>query len=148
MNAILLQLLSCAFIVIAIPALDSEGKYLYVAENMVTDFAVLSGSKSDNLPGEITICSSVTTSGAYTEVLSPFQLLHQNGEPWISLFAYVRANNFTHHQIWLMVSSISISFSFSCLFSRVWLVFQPMHCNGLPFVCFFLRVVKGASCNF
>ena len=131
MNSILLQLLSCASIVIAMPALDGEGIYQIGSEDLVTDFAVLSGGTSDNLPGEFTICGSVTTSraGARTATLSPFQLLHENGKPWISVFSYVEAENSTHHQFWFIVSSICISFSFSYLYSRVGLVFQPMGCR-------------------
>ena len=111
MNSILIQLLFCASTVIAMPALDSEGIYEMGSEDLVTQFAVLSGSTSDNLPGEFTICGSVSTSraGARTGTLSPFNLLHEDGKPWISVFSYVEAANFTHHHILLVVSSI-----FSC----------------------------------
>ena len=107
-NSLFLQLLALASIAAAMPALDNGmGEYVYGPESVVTDFAVLSGSSNlDNLPDDITICSSVTTGGAFTGSISPFQLLHENGEPWISMIFYADTNNLTHHNIWLYVSSM------------------------------------------
>ena len=104
MNSILLQLLALSSITIAMPAIDNGmGEMVYGPEGVVTDFAVLSASNfDDNLPDEFTICSSVTTGGAWTGVISPFQLLHENGEPWVSLIFGLL--NKTHHEMWLHVS--------------------------------------------
>ena len=115
MDPLFLQLLALASIAAAMPAIDNGmGEYVYGPERVVTDFAVLSGSNlDDTLPPEITICSSVTTGGAFTGSISPFQLLHDNGEPWISMIFYADTNNYTHHNIWLFVSSIIEKFEFS-----------------------------------
>ena len=105
MNSLLLQLL-LASIAVAMPAIDNGmGEYVYGPERVVTDFAVLSGSNFHNLPDDITICSSVTSGGAWTGPISPFQLLHENGEPWVSLVFLADTKKITH-QIWLHVSSI------------------------------------------
>ena len=105
MNSIFLQLLALASLAFAMPAVEFMGEYVYGPERDVTGFALLSGSNLENLPEHFTICSSVTTGGAYTESMSPFQLLHENGEPWISFLFYADHNN-THHHILIFVSSI------------------------------------------
>ena len=106
MNSIFLQLLALASIAIAMPAIDNGmGEQLYGPERVVTEFAVLSDSNLDDLPDDITLCSSVTTGGAWTGPISPFQLLHENGEPWVSL-VFLADTKKTTHQIWLHVSSI------------------------------------------
>ena len=101
----LLQLLSLASIAVAMPAIDN-GMDFYIGgpEEVVTDFAVLSGSNLDHLPDDITICSSVTTGGAWTAIVSPFQFLGENGKPWISLIFYGSGVDATRHEIWLYVS--------------------------------------------
>ena len=106
MNLIFLQLIALASIANAMPAIDNGlGEQLYGPEKVVTDFAVLSGINFENVPDDITICSSVTSGGAWTGPISPFQLLHENGKPWVSLVFLADTKKITH-QIWLHVSSI------------------------------------------
>ena len=106
MNLIFLQLIALASIANAMPAIDNGlGEQLYGPEKVVTDFATLSGSNSDSLPSDFTICSSVTTGGAFTGPIAPFQLLHENGEPWIGMLFMTNEKNITNQQIWLLVSS-------------------------------------------
>ena len=63
----MLQLLALASIAVAMPAIDDGmGEWILGPEERVTNFAVLSGSNLDNLPEDITICSSATTGGAFT----------------------------------------------------------------------------------
>ena len=106
MNSILLQLIALSPFTVAMRAIDNGmGAYIAGPEEVVTDFAVLSGSNLDqHLPDDITICSSVTTGGAWTAIVSPFQLLGENGEPWISLIFYGSGVDATRHEIWLYVS--------------------------------------------
>ena len=106
MNLIFLQLLALASIAIAMPAIDNGlGEQLFGPDRVVTDFAALSSINFENLPDDITICSSVTSGGFWTGPISPFQLLHENGEPWVSLVFLADTKKITH-QIWLHVSSI------------------------------------------
>ena len=105
MNSLLLQLL-LASIAVAMPAIDNKmGSHVFGPEKVVTDFATLSGSNSDTLPSDFTICSSVTSGGAFTGPIAPFQLLHENGEPWIGMLFMTNEKNITNQQIWLLVSS-------------------------------------------
>ena len=102
----LLQLLSLASIAIAMPAIDNGmGEYIVGPEAVVTDIATLSGGEFDNLPDEFTVCSSVTTGGAFTGAMSPFQLLHEKGEPFISIAVSPMPMNLTHFNFWIYVSS-------------------------------------------
>ena len=94
MNSTLLQLLAFASIAIAIPAIDNGvGTATFGPEKVVTEFATLSGSNVDNLPDNITICSSVTSRGGRIGDVSPFQLLQTNGDTWISIIFIDDENN-------------------------------------------------------
>ena len=106
MNSILLQLIALSPFTVAMRAIDNGmGAFINGPEEVVTDFAVLSGSNLDqHLPDDITICSSVTTGGAWTAAVSPFQLMGDNGEPWISFIFYSMGADVTRHEIWLYVS--------------------------------------------
>ena len=110
MNSFFLQLLGLSPIAIAMPVIDTGmGDFFYGPESVVTDFAVLSGGTFDNNPPvNITICSSTTSGGAFSETMSPFQLIHENGDPWISFLFYtdLTDHNVTGHHILLFVSSI------------------------------------------
>ena len=76
MDSILLQLLALSSIAVAMPAIDNGvGEFIFGPEGAVTDFATLSGSNTDNLPSDFTVCSSVTSGGAFTGPIAPFQLL-------------------------------------------------------------------------
>ena len=106
MNSISLFLLIHASMALAMQAVDSGvGEYTFGPERVVTDFAVLSGGTFDDLPVNITICSSVTSGKAFTGTISPFQLTHQNGDSWIYLGFYAVSKNITHHHMLLYVSS-------------------------------------------
>ena len=106
MNSISPFLLIHASMALAMQAVDSGvGEYTFGPERVVTDFAVLSGGTFDDLPVNITICSSVTSGKAFTGTISPFQLTHQNGDSWIYLGFYAVSKNITHHHMLLYVSS-------------------------------------------
>lgn len=124
MSSFFLQLLALASIAIAMPAIDNGmSEHIFGPEKVVYDFAVLSGSNIDNLPDSFTVCSSVTSGGAFTGPISPFQLLHENGEPWISMIFMTNEKNITNQQIWLLVSSRLNLYFLYFLFLSV--VFQP-----------------------
>ena len=106
MNSFFIQLLALASTSVAMPAIDNGmGEHIFGPERVVADFAALSGSNIDKLPDSFTVCSSVTTGGAFTGPISPFQLLHNNGEPWISMIFMTNEKNITNQQIWVLVSS-------------------------------------------
>ena len=76
MNSFVLQLLAFASFAVAMPAIDNGmDSHVFGPERVVTDFAVLSSSNTDNLPSDFTVCSSVTSGGAFTGPIAPFQLL-------------------------------------------------------------------------
>ena len=135
MDSILLQLLALSSIAVAMPAIDNGvGEFIFGPEGAVTDFATLSGSNTDNLPSDFTVCSSVTSGGAFTGPIAPFQLLHENGEPWIGMFFMTNEKNITNQQIWLLVSSrLNLYFN-----NEVGFVSQPTSPNpswlGQPFL--------------
>ena len=106
MNSILLQLNALSSFTVAMRAIDNGmGAYIVGPEEVVTDFAVLSSSNLDqHLPDDITICSSVTTGGMWTATFSPFQLMSENGEPWISFIFYTAGADVKRWHIWLYVS--------------------------------------------
>ena len=137
MDSILLQLLALSSIAVAMPAIDNGvGEFIFGPEGAVTDFATLSGSNTDSLPSDFTVCSSVTSGGAFTGPIAPFQLLHENGEPWIGMFFMTNEKNITNQQIWLLVSSRLNLYFLTCPNSKVGLVFQPTNQQswlGLPF---------------
>ena len=106
MNSFVLQLLAFASFAVAMPAIDNGmDSHVFGPERVVTDFAVLSDSNTDNLPSDFTVCSSVTSGGAFTGPIAPFQLMHENGEPWIGMLFMTNEKNITNQQIWLLVSS-------------------------------------------
>ena len=130
MNSFFIQLLALASISVAMPAIDNGmGEHIFGPERVVADFAALSGSNIDKLPDSFTVCSSVTTGGAFTGPISPFQLLHKNGEPWISMIFMTNEKNITNQQIWVLVSSrLNLYF----LFLFLSFLFQPTDnfCRG------------------
>ena len=106
MNRISLQLLAHATLAIAIPAIENDlvSQYLLGPEAGITDFAVLTDNNLDDLPPNITICSSVA-SAAFLGSLSPFQLLYQNGDAWISIHFYSAYKESTRHKLNVYVSA-------------------------------------------
>ena len=135
MNSFVLQLLAFASFAVAMPAIDNGmDSHVFGPERAVTDFAVLSDSNTDNLPSDFTVCSSVTSGGAFTGPIAPFQLLHENGEPWIGMLFMTNEKNITNQQIWLLVSSrLNLYFN-----NEVGFVSQPTSPNpswlGQPFL--------------
>ena len=116
MRLVFLQLIALPSIAVAIPALDNGmDSHVFGPERVVTDYATLSGSNNDDsLPSDFTVCSSVTSGGAFTGPIAPFQLLHENGQPWIGMLFMTNEKNITNQQIWLLVSSrLDLYFFFS-----------------------------------
>ena len=107
MNSISLQLvlvLTSLATATAIPAVDNGiGTQVLLPEEKITDFAVLTGNNLGNLPPEITFCSSIAT-GTFISSLSPFQLLYQNGKPWITIYFYPAQEDSRHHRMIFFVS--------------------------------------------
>ena len=91
---------------IAIPVLDNGiGELIMGPEAVVTDFALLTDNGLENLPSDFTICSSVA-SRAILSGTSPFQLLYQNGEPWISFYFKGPSKDSTRHGMLFHVSRL------------------------------------------
>ena len=81
------------------PAIDNGmDSHVFGPERVVTDFAVLSSSNTENLPSDFTVCSSAHLEGRSQGPLPPFQLLHENGEPWIGMLFMTNEKNITNQQ--------------------------------------------------
>ena len=104
MNSIYLWLLVHASLATAIPVLDNGmGEKVSGPESVVTDFAVLAGNNLGTLPPDITICSSIATR-AFLGFMAPFQLLYQDGTPWITVRTDLALKDQTRHKIIFYVS--------------------------------------------
>ena len=105
MNSICLGLLVQTSLGTAIPVLgNTPGKFIMGPEEVVTDFATLTGSNLDNLPPDFTICSSMAAA-AFTSGLSPFQLLYQETKkPWITIYFYGALMDSKYHRMTFFVS--------------------------------------------
>ena len=81
-----LQLLAYFSFGVALQAIDTGTGFPFVNnEALIKNFAVLEQSNNpDDLPPDFTVCSSTTTM-AFSSYIHPFQLLHSNGKPWISV---------------------------------------------------------------
>ena len=81
-----LQLMAYVSFGVALRAIDTGTGFPFVnKEASIKNFAVLEQSNNpDNLPQDFTICSSTTTLD-FSSYIHPFQLLHSNGKPWISV---------------------------------------------------------------
>ena len=122
MNSISLQLIVQVSLATAIPVVDNGmGENILGLEATVTDFAVLTGNnqgnnlgnnldnKLGNLPPEFTICSSIA-SNAFLGSLSFFQLLYENGEPWVTVKTrFGIEKDATQHRFQTFVSSSFMS---------------------------------------
>ena len=83
----------------ALPAIDTGlGVKIVGKEDGIVDMAVLNEEHLAPLPNEFTICSSISTQ-AFTTDLFPFQLLHDNGEPWVTFRFWAPGKTSTHHQL-------------------------------------------------
>ena len=112
MDSVSLQLLVSASLTSAIPAVDNGiGTQVLLPEQKITDFAVLTGNNLGNLPPEFTICSSIA-SNAFLGSLSFFQLLYENGEPWVTVKTrFGIEKDATQHRFQTFVSSSFMSIS-------------------------------------
>ena len=116
LNFISLKLLVQASLAISIPVIENGmGENKLGPEVMITDFAVLTLNNPDvNLPSDFTICSSVS-SDTFLGFLSPFQLVQEDGTPWISVRIEPAQKDSRRHR---MIFFVSIDFkSFSQIFS-------------------------------
>ena len=107
MDSTFLQLLLLPSLAFAIPVIDSGGRVSGIGpEQVVTDFAVLTGNNLTNPPQDLTLCSSLA-SGPFGLLgpLSPFQLLYQDGRPWVSIYFYpAQQKDTTHYRMTFFVS--------------------------------------------
>ena len=138
MNSISLQLLVQVSLATAIPVVDNGmGENILGLEATVTDFAVLTrnnqgnnlDNKLGNLPPEFTICSSIA-SNAFLGSLSFFQLLYENGEPWVTVKTrFGIEKDATQHRFQTFVSSsfMSISSKLNSFTSPSSLVFKAIN---------------------
>ena len=80
-----LQLLAYVSFGVALQAIDTGTGFPFVNnEALIKNFAVLDANNPDDLPPDFTVCSATTTM-AFSSYIHPFQLLHSNGKPWISV---------------------------------------------------------------
>ena len=90
---------------LALPALDTGLSFPSIGtEDKVKDFAVLDDNNLGPTPKEFTICSSVSTEVWITEMY-PFQLLHDNGQPWISFRFWPPSKKSRNHQVNIKVNA-------------------------------------------
>ena len=103
-NLLYLGLMILTSLTVAVPTIDTElGPTLITGpKETIKDFAILNQTLG-KLPTNFTLCSSVTTD-ALTGRLNPFQLLQDNGEPWITFFIFAAQRTATQHRIMIMVS--------------------------------------------
>ena len=95
-----LQLLVHVSETIMLSSIDNgKSKSILGPEELVTDFAILTGNTLGKLPGDFTICSSVDSR-------APFQLLYEDGKPWISVhFKSVQKDSRYHRMIFFVSTS-------------------------------------------
>ena len=91
-------------LVTAIPVLDNGmGEKVSGPESVVNDFAVLTGNNLGTLPPDFSICSSIATR-AFLGFMAPFQLLYNDGKPWITVRTDLALKDQTRHKIIFYVS--------------------------------------------
>ena len=102
--SIFLGLLLLTSLATAIRVLDNGmGEKVSGPESVVNDFAVLNGDNLGTLPKDITICSSIATR-AFLGFMAPFQLLYDDGTPWITVRTDLALKHQTKHKIIFYVS--------------------------------------------
>ena len=88
---------------IAMPSIDTGvGPFTAGPEETIQDFAILTNDDLGNLPGNFTICTSVSTD-ALLGRLHPFQLLHDNGKPWVTFAILPALKHSTQHRLSIKV---------------------------------------------
>ena len=104
MKSISLSLLVQASLAMSIPVIENGmGENMLGPETMITDFAVLTLDNPVNIPSDFTICSSVA-SDTFLGFLSPFQLVHPDGTPWISIRIEPAQKDSRRHRMIFFVS--------------------------------------------
>ena len=104
MKSISLSLLVQASLAMSIPVIENGmGENMLGPETMITDFAVLTVDNPVNIPSDFTICSSVA-SDTFLGFLSPFQLVHPDGTPWISIRIEPAQKDSRRHRMIFFVS--------------------------------------------
>ena len=104
---------------LALPALDTGLSFQSIGtEDKVKDFAVLDDNNLGPTPNEFTICSSVST-GVWITEMYPFQLLHDNGQSWISFRFWPPSKNSRNHQVNIKVRKNPYLLNIS-IFAGVW----------------------------
>ena len=99
-----LCLLAPVSLIKAMPVIDTGvGSHVIGSEAQIRDFAIFTDNSLDNLPEPFTICSSIATK-SFIGGLSPFQLLHDDGKPWISVNFEATDKSATFHHITITVS--------------------------------------------
>ena len=100
MISIYLLLFVHVSVAIMLSSIDNgKSKSILGPEELVTDFAILTDNTLGKLPGDFTICSSVDSR-------APFQLLYENGKPWISVhFKSVQKDSRYHRMIFFVSTS-------------------------------------------
>ena len=118
MGLVHLCLLVLVSITTAIPAIDTGvGPFTYGPEEEISDFAILTDDNLDGLPSAFTICSSTATK-VFNGQLNPFQLLHSNGAPWITVNFRQPEENDIFHRLTVAVSFVTEWLSDSSVFSK------------------------------
>ena len=88
---------------IAMPSIDTGvGPFTAGPEETIQDFAILTNDDLGNLPGNFIICTSVSTD-ALLGRLHPFQLLHDNGKPWVTFAILPALKHSTQHRLSIKV---------------------------------------------
>ena len=88
---------------IAMPSIDTGvGPFAAGPEETIQDFAILTNDDLGNLPGNFTICTSVSTD-ALLGRLHPFQLFHDNGKPWVTFAILPALKHSTQHRLSIKV---------------------------------------------
>ena len=87
----------------AMPSIDTGvGPFAAGPEETIQDFAILTNDDLGNLPGNFTICTSVSTD-ALLGRLHPFQLFHDNGKPWVTFAILPALKHSTQHRLSIKV---------------------------------------------
>ena len=158
MKSISLSLLVQASLAMSIPVIENGmGENMLGPETMITDFAVLTLDNPVNIPSDFTICSSVA-SDTFLGFLSPFQLVHPDGTPWISIRIEPAQKDSRRHR---MIFFVSIDFKctseglkLNVLLLRWAKISLPLQtprflcfpCNGFGFIRVLQLVATNLTC--
>ena len=100
MDSTFLQLLLLPSLAFAIPVIDSGGRVSGIGpEQIVTDFAVLTGNNLTNLPQDLTLCSSLASGlgpMAFSGPCLHFSYCTRTGDHGFQ-FTFIQRNRRTQH---------------------------------------------------